>query len=77
MKNLSYDTSRCAGRYAFGDGLDDDPDNWCSERNTCARYMAFIDWDAKAGIPDYRGISVTMGRLDCKDKIEITEKTND
>ena len=29
-------------------------------RDDCQRYLAFIQWDREAGIPDYRGISVTM-----------------
>lgn len=70
MKTLMYDISRCAGRYAFGDGLDDDPSNWCPERDTCARYMSFVNWDAKSGLTDYQSVPVTMGRPDCNDKIE-------
>lgn len=70
MKTLPYDVSRCAGRYDF------DPEGqWCPERDTCQRYLAFVEWDKQAGIPDYRGISVTMGQPDCGVKIEAVEVT--
>ena len=42
---------------------------------TCQRFMAWSEWDAAAGIPHYRGISVTMGREDCGIKIETLEIT--
>lgn len=69
-KALPFDMARCSGRYSLGDGTADDPGNWCSYRETCARYMSFVKWDREAGIPDYRGISVTMATPDCRNKIE-------
>ena len=70
-RTLMYDVARCGARYQFGDGLDDDPANWCPEKDTCARHQAFIKWDAECGIPDYQQIPVVMGKPDCKDKIEV------
>ena len=65
MKTLAYDVSRCAGR------MDLLPDGqWCEQRDTCQRYLAFTQWDREAGIPDYRGIPVMMGVADCGNKIE-------
>ena len=65
MKTLPYDISRCAGR------LDLLPDGqWCERRDSCARYLAFTQWDREAGIPHYRGIPVMMGAPDCGHKIE-------
>lgn len=65
MKTLPLDISRCSARYDF------DPDGeWCPERDTCQRYLAFLKWDREAGVPDYKGISVTMGRPGCTLKIE-------
>jgi len=68
MKTLNYDISRCAGR----NDLSPDGD-WCQERDTCQRYLAFTDWDAKAGLPHYQGISVTMAPRNCVMKIEVQE----
>ena len=68
MKTLDYDTSRCAGR------LDFDPEGqWCEQRQTCQRFLAWTEWDRAAGIPHYRGIPVTMGRADCNIKIEVSK----
>ena len=64
---LPYDISRCAARYDFN------PDgDWCPERNTCQRYLAFVYWDKEAGISDYQGIPVVMGMEDCGMKIEVS-----
>lgn len=65
MKTLPYDISRCSGRL---DLLPDD--QWCEQRDTCQRYLAFTQWDREAGIPDYRGIAVMMGVPGCGHKIE-------
>ena len=65
---LPLDVSRCSGRYDFD--LDGDR---CPERMTCQRYLAWGKWDAEAGIPDYKGIPVTMAQRDCRDKIEVSE----
>lgn len=68
MKTITLDTARCSGR------VDLLPDgDWCRERHTCQRYMAFSEWDKAAGIPDYRGISVVMAVPDCGHKIEVVE----
>jgi hypothetical protein len=72
MKTLAYDMTRCAGRYDFNP-----KEGWCEERNTCQRYLAFTDWDVKAGVPNYQAISVTMARRQCGIKIEVQEKNND
>jgi hypothetical protein len=69
---LPYDMTRCAGRYDFNP-----KGEWCQERNNCQRYLAFSYWDAKAALPDYKGISVTMARKQCGIKIKVTEKNND
>jgi len=64
---LPLDVSRCAGRYDF-DPLSSET---CPERKTCQRYMAWVAWDRKAGIPNYKGIPVTMAKRDCEHKIEV------
>jgi len=33
--------------------------------------MAWLSWDRKAGIPNYKGIPVTMAQRECTDKIEV------
>lgn len=67
ITTLPYDVSRCAGR------MDMLPDgHWCRQRDTCQRYLAFSEWDREAGIPDYRGISVTMAIPNCQHKIEVS-----
>lgn len=65
-KTLGYDTARCAGRYDF-----DPVGDWCPERDTCQRYLAFVYWDKEAGLEDYQLIPVTMARQDCYNKIEV------
>jgi len=69
MKTLPFDNARCSGRLAFTDDFDE----WCLERHTCQRYLAFTQWDREAGIPDYKGIPVSMGMRDCDHKIETIE----
>ena len=69
MKTLPHDVSRCSGRLAFTDDFDE----WCLERETCQRYLAFTQWDRDTGIPDYKGIPVSMGMRDCDHKIETIE----
>lgn len=65
-KTLALDTSRCSGR------MDLLPDgHWCRQRDSCQRYLALVDWDKKAGLPDYKGISVTMAVPNCQNKIEV------
>lgn len=62
---LPFDKARCSGRMDF------DPDGqWCEQRDTCARYLAFTQWDRAAGVESYRGISVSMAVPDCGHKIE-------
>jgi hypothetical protein len=63
---LPLDVSRCTG-------FDLDVE-WCPERETCQRHLAWSQWDAEAGIPDYKGIPVTMAQRDCTDKIEVSEE---
>lgn len=64
MTTLPYDVSRCSGRFSLM------PDGeWCPERDTCQRYLAFSQWDRSAGVTDYQRISVTMGWPDCGMKI--------
>ena len=68
METLDYDTARCSGRFEF-----DHNGQWCGQRQTCQRFLAWIEWDRKAEIPHYRGIAVTMGQKDCGIKIEVEE----
>lgn len=70
MKTLPLDIARCAGRYdLMPDG------QWCPQRDTCQRYLAFVQWDRAAGLPDYRGISVFMAVESCGHKIEANTTT--
>jgi len=71
MKTLPHDVSRCAGRYDFTDDFDE----LCLDRETCQRFLAFTQWDREAGIPDYKGIPVSMGIRDCQIKIEAVDVT--
>ena len=68
METLDYDTTRCAGRLEFGVNA-----KWCERRETCQRYLAFDEWDKKAGIPDNQRISFIMGMPYCGMKIEMVE----
>ena len=63
MKTLNLDTARCTGRFRDG--------KWCIHRLTCQRFLAWAHWDRKAGLTDYRGISVPWARELCNIKIEI------
>lgn len=64
-QTLPYDVSRCTGR------LDLLPDGeWCAQRGTYQRHLAWIILDRQDGIPDYRGIPVMIGRHDCGMRIE-------
>lgn len=69
MKTLPLDYSRCSGRTGF---TIDGP-QWCEHKDTCQRYLAFSKWDDKAGITNYRGISVFMAMQDCRHKIEVED----
>lgn len=68
MTTLPLNIARCAGRY---DLLPDG--QWCPERDTCKRYMAFTQWD-RGVVPDYRSIRVNMGVPDCRHKIEVEQQ---
>lgn len=70
MKTLPFDIARCAGRF---DLLPDG--QWCPERDSCQRYLAFTQWDKPAGLPDYRSISVFMAVENCGHKIEADTTT--
>jgi hypothetical protein len=72
MKTLPYDVSRCCGFEAFGD--EKLKGEWCPERKTCQRYLAWAEWDKEVGVPDYKGIPVTMARRDCEIKIQLLEE---
>lgn len=62
---LPFDKSRCAGRMDF------EPNGqWCELRDSCARYLAFTQWDRKANRGNYRGVLVVMAVRECKIKIE-------
>jgi len=64
VRTLPFDIARCAGR------MDLMPDgNWCKQRDTCKRYLAFTQWDRDV-VPDYRNIAVNMAIADCRHKIE-------
>ena len=63
MTTLPYDVSRCSGRFDLRtDG------EWCPERDTCQRYLAWSQWD-RGVVPNYRGIPVSMAVPDCGVKI--------
>ena len=72
MKTLPHDVSRCSGVIRFNSAVGDEPPahDTCPERDTCQRYQAWRHWDKEAGVPDYRGISVSMAVEDCRHKIE-------
>jgi hypothetical protein len=63
---LPLDVSRCTG---FDLGVE-----WCPERETCQRHLAWSQWDAEPVIPDYKGIPISMAVRDCEHKIEVSEK---
>lgn len=64
MTTIPFDIARCAGRFDF------EPDgDWCPMRADCQRYLAFVERDKLAGIPDYKGIPVMMGIPGCNDHI--------
>lgn len=68
MRTLPFDVSRCAGRMDLeADG------RICEHRDRCQRYLAFIEWDKEAGIPNYQSIPVTMAVTDCEHMIEVME----
>jgi len=67
---LPLDVSRCAGRYSF---LKTD---YCPERHTCERHLAWIERDAEAGIQNYKGIPISMAVRGCTDKIEVSENAD-
>ena len=69
MKTLPLEYSRCSGRTGF---TIDGP-QWCEHKDACQRYLAFSEWDAKANIPHYGGISVFMALKDCRHKIDVEE----
>jgi hypothetical protein len=65
---LPLDVSRCSGRYDF------DPNGeWCPERHTCQRYMAWQTWDRNTGVMNYQNLSCSMAVRDCEHKIEVSE----
>ena len=66
MKTLKLTTPRCTGQFRKAG-------KWCIHRLTCQRFLAWLYWDRKAGLTDYRGISVTSARELCNIKIEIEE----
>lgn len=69
MITLPLDISRCAGRYDF------DPDGeWCPDRHSCQRYLAWSEWDITAELPDYRGVPVSMAVPDCNHRIPLTNE---
>ena len=70
MTTLPYDVSRCSGRFDLRtDG------EWCPERDTCQRYLAWSKLDRNSGVTDYQRISVTMGLPDCGMKIPAEPTT--
>ncbi|QLI49459.1 hypothetical protein vBPaeMUSP18_06 [Pseudomonas phage vB_PaeM_USP_18] len=65
---LPFDKARCSGRMDFH------PEGpACEHRDTCARYLAFTQWDRKSAKGNYRGALVVMAVRDCKNKIEAPE----
>lgn len=67
MKTLPRSEPRCSGRFSLRVG------GTCQQRDTCARYLAFTEWDEAAGLHDYHGISVFMVVAECQHKIEAEE----
>ena len=65
---LPLDVSRCTGCFDLRPDAD-----WCIEKETCRRYLAWRKWDAEAGITNYKGIPVSMAVRDCEHKIEVSE----
>lgn len=63
---LPFDKARCSGRMDFEPG-----GQWCEQRDTCARYLSFTQWDSKVGRGNYRGVLVVMAVRDCQNKIEV------
>jgi len=68
MKTLPFDIARCAGRFDLMPG-----GQWCPERDTCKRYLAFTRWD-RGVVADYRGIRVNMATENCRHKIEVEQQ---
>lgn len=67
-RTLMWDVSRCTGRTGiYPEGKD------CPERQTCARYLAFTEWDQD--IATHQIISTTLGKENCEDKIEVGSTT--
>jgi hypothetical protein len=68
MTTLPYEIARCAGRY---DLLPDG--QWCQERDTCKRYLAFTQWD-RGVVESYQGIRVNMATENCRHKVEVEQQ---
>ena len=64
MSTMPFAIARCAGRF---DLLPDG--QWCQERDTCKRYLAFTQWD-RGIVESYQGMRVNMADPDCQHKIE-------
>lgn len=63
MTTLPYDVQRCTGRMGST--------HWCKQRNSCQRYLAFVQWDKDAKIPEPVRISTAMAVTNCQHKIEV------
>ena len=68
MKTLPHNIARCAGRFdLMPDG------QWCPERDTCKRYLAFVQWD-RGIVESYQGMRVNMAVPDCRHKIDAEQQ---
>jgi len=65
---LARDVSRCAGQMSFKPGS-----KWCEHRQACQRFLAWSDWDKRAGLTYYREIRVMMGRDNCELFLKMEE----
>lgn len=67
MRPLLLDIGRCSGFTSLADER-----VWCDHKDTCARFLSFVDWDSGI-IDNHKGVSVTMAVENCQRKIEVGE----
>jgi hypothetical protein len=65
MKKLRNDQTRCSGLFRLG------YTEACPKRNRCLRYLSFMGLDRANGIEYYRGVSVMMAVVGCKQFVEV------
>ena len=64
MTTLPFDIARCAGRFDLMPN-----GQWCPERDTCKRYLAFVHWD-RGIVQDYQCMRLKMADPDCQQNNE-------